>query len=835
MNNRRTRRKQWLILGILTAVLLAIGWLWLARNGDTEAARNDSDAKKNKAGTIPTPPTYTLPPVPLPGRFPVGDLQAADFTLDKVEEFNSENRLKEGHWFNLVTTIAANERDAQARLLVRASNVRGVTVPIYGTDRWLESIRLISLPKGQWKQVETTAFVTPRDDNVRVQSATLAFDLVLDGDSRPIESFTQPTILLDPHQYLICTFDQQPARFRFLEQLDCIAGFDVRLWGHAWGQSSFGAEFAESAYHCVFTHPTDPAPWPHSVLTATTIAHAIWSDYDPNRLDVSQQQSLVDWLHWGGNLIVAGPQALERLRGSFLAPYLPAEIERYEDIDATDLRAFLARWSPLPMTTVTGSMPGCRLKPTGEKAAAEDSPWLISRRVGRGRVVAVGFPLNAEALLRWPCYSNFFNGALLGLPGRKLTETVNSSGTRIEIPVSKRSRLSFLNRDGLGTGGPARNSGGIVTGPSQTAAQINSILGQAAWNDQSEIPAQAGEILRRRATIVPRSSKFVLTVLVAYLVVLIPVNWLVFRLMGKLEWAWIAAPVISVAGALAVTRLAALDVGLTRAKDTIAVIELQAGFPRGHLAEYSALYASLSTQFQFEFPQNDALLLPQMVRRGDGGVFRPPAASGARDLQPIPCSRGQTTKIDRYFVRSNTSNFLHAERMVDIGGGLGLERLGTDSGWVVRNDSELPLRRLLVLRQHDGALHAATVDRLAARATSSELTFSPCDKDRWDELIRRVVAGPDWPFETRESVKLFEVFSQWPQDSATWRMIALTEPTMAPMACTPRPTRETVAAILVASDAATRLELESDNAALWKQYQGVGAELEPLDPPEEFD
>ena len=32
----------------------------------------------------------------------------------------------------------------------------------------------------------------------------------------------------------------------------------------------------------------------------------------------------IDWIHWGGQLIISGPRNLERLKGTFLADYLPA-------------------------------------------------------------------------------------------------------------------------------------------------------------------------------------------------------------------------------------------------------------------------------------------------------------------------------------------------------------------------------------------------------------------------------------------------------------------------------------------------------------------------------
>ena len=47
----------------------------------------------------------------------------------------------------------------------------------------------------------------------------------------------------------------------------------------------------------------------------------------PDSLSVSQQQAMLDWLHWGGQLVLiggAGP-SFSIFRDSFLDPYLPAD------------------------------------------------------------------------------------------------------------------------------------------------------------------------------------------------------------------------------------------------------------------------------------------------------------------------------------------------------------------------------------------------------------------------------------------------------------------------------------------------------------------------------
>ena len=62
-------------------------------------------------------------------------------------------------------------------------------------------------------------------------------------------------------------------------------------------------------------------------LTWTTISHVIWDGLPPDTLSVSQQQAMLDWLHWGGQLIFTGGagQSYPLYRESFLGPYLPGE------------------------------------------------------------------------------------------------------------------------------------------------------------------------------------------------------------------------------------------------------------------------------------------------------------------------------------------------------------------------------------------------------------------------------------------------------------------------------------------------------------------------------
>ena len=99
-------------------------------------------------------------------------------------------------------------------------------------------------------------------------------------------------------------------------------------------------------------------------------------------------------------------------------------------------------------------------------------------------------------------------------------------------------------------------------------------------------------------------------VLALYLIVLVPVNWVVFRLLGRVEWAWIATPIIALGGMVMVVKLAQLDIGFARSQTELAVLEMQAGYPRGHLTRYTALYTSLSTTYDANSQDRTTLVLP---------------------------------------------------------------------------------------------------------------------------------------------------------------------------------------------------------------------------------
>jgi hypothetical protein len=189
----------------------------------------------------------------------------------------------------------------------------------------------------------------------------------------------------------------------------------------------------------------------------------------------------------------------------------------------------------------------------------------------------------------------------------------------------------------------------------------------------------------------------VVMVLAIYVVVLVPLNWGFFRLFGRVEWAWAAAPFISIGGAIAVVYLAQLDIGFARSKTELGVIEVQGGYSRAHVTRYLALYSSLGTQYDLRFEDQSALALP--FASGQKTVIGQSMKTvDYRRAPQIANDEVAQVTLDGLEISSNTTGMVHSEEMADVGGGFGWEPLGGDR-YRVANDTRLTLEGAGVLGQ----------------------------------------------------------------------------------------------------------------------------------------
>ena len=137
-------------------------------------------------------------------------------------------------------------------------------------------------------------------------------------------------------------------------------------------------------------------------------------------------------------------------------------------------------------------------------------------------------------------------------------------------------------------------------------------FGVADWRDTSRFPTLCRELLEEASGITIPSSDFVLKVILAYLIAVVPLNWLICRfVLNRREWAWVVVPLVALGFAIAVQRVASYDVGFDSASDEIDVLEIQGEYHRAHLSRFASLYTNGRGNYNISYPNNNsALTLP---------------------------------------------------------------------------------------------------------------------------------------------------------------------------------------------------------------------------------
>lgn len=809
--------KRLLIFAMLVSCLLTTGCKGCFDDSAKKKKPEEEKAKEN---------FENLTPVTLPGFYPpdpkekeklekeAKDDETKRELLNRMDPAFRFNKTKLGHWVSIDFIAIANNFNAEGYLETGSSRVNRPNL-IEGTDYFVETVRPFTLTKGEWKKLETSVFLPRKAQPSKTNSISYVLN---NGGSIPALNPVMPVNLLEDYQFHIVLLSTRSDSLKYLSFLDCI-----RLPSGDSGSVGTEPEF----YSIVPTTKDNPVPLPNQSLNWTTIAYLIWDDLDPDALSRQQQQALLDWLHFGGQIIFSGPDCIDRLQSSFLADYLPGQFEESIALNKADLAELNENWSieseknpaeKRKLIVVEDSpLPAIRFRPHEDADFIEGSSGLaIERRIGRGRVVATAFSINNRQMKNWRSFSSFVHNALLRKPARRFAKSqefaslsfkYSNDRTTIYDPLTG-STLRFISRDLASTPKAANIAHSeetqedyenanlvqrsLMDGMGAFGARSEFILpgtgrkrntddvfhyggfhsasqsGVAGWNDDSGIAMAARETLKKAARISPPSASFVMKMLGLYLLILVPINWAIFRLIGKVEWAWIAAPIIALTGAFAVVRYASLDIGFVRSVTHVGVLELHNDYPRGHLTDYAALYTSLSTRYNVELDNLSGQSLPfanvstEIFRRGESS-------------KRVELNRTTTTDLKNYLVRSNSTGLLHTEMILDVGGGIRL--LGTDDSLSVENGSLINIEDAGVVRRNNegelefawlGSLEAgseqgldfvlldgsiedgwAKVDALVGDAKTVDEIWRSEDFDEnsvpLDSLARVPGLAPDWP------------------------------------------------------------------------------------------
>jgi hypothetical protein len=590
------------------------------------------------------------------------------------------------------------------------------------------SSRPVALPKTQAKYIEAFYFV-PRDSASSSDGRYwLQRRLVPKSGARREILDQQPCLAMPDFQFNFVVLADIPDRYAFLKRLHCVTPPEMQFVEEE--QSSiqyYRVSIPKNMLRGV-PLPTHPMAW-------TSTAYVLWDNIFPNLLTPAQQQAMIDWLHWGGQLVISGPGSLERLKGSFLEPYLPASSAGAVELKSTDFDELNANWS-LRLTkdgeqqlfpiNENESVFAVDLKPVNNGSFSDGCGRLACEGpVGSGRIVVTAFALTDRHALGWKCYDGFFNGCLLHRPSRQFKPGAYTGEVELvwaKFPSLVRdpelvSRLRYFSRDAADpamAGDKPSGVGAVATDSARASWRLTGYEGQdqagvAGWNDFGSVSSAARNTLKQAAGITIPESSFVLKVLAGYLALLVPLNWCVFKLLGRVEWAWIAAPIMGIGASIAVVHMAQLDIGFARSRTEVATMEIHAGYSRAHLARYTALYTSLTTNYVVDSESDSALILPFSTD--------PKFVPRIHDtVTSVALRRDRTVHLSGFPVISNSTGIVHSEQMYDIGGVMQIVQ--TPSGDLqLANSSDISIQDAVVLRRDgQGNLTVARLGTVQSKA-----------------------------------------------------------------------------------------------------------------------
>ncbi|MCA9181856.1 MAG: hypothetical protein KDA51_10405, partial [Planctomycetales bacterium] len=343
---------------------------------------------------------------------------------------------KPGHWIETRQQYKSNRDDLQ---VIAVGNVGRGKEPaiIPGTDMVNEVTRRTSLPRGQTKTVELQYFVPNSGKKKDVFDLGNSPSNQLNFRTELLNWPLQTPILQSPdikpanelleHEFHLAVLSPQPLGYEFLSSLDAI------FWR---GDDLMESERIRSYFVSLVKPENNNYAFPHSMLTMTSMAVVVWDDVSPDDLSNEQQAALVDWLHWGGELLISGPNSWSRLQNSFLSPYLPAASAEAVEFETSDFAELSSTWTTADRTASNQSEP---LTILGPKIGGlrfqlnERGQWLpgsgelvAESQVGRGRIAATAFPLREPRIYRWKYFSSFFSTGLLRRPPRTVAANITT-------------------------------------------------------------------------------------------------------------------------------------------------------------------------------------------------------------------------------------------------------------------------------------------------------------------------------------------------------------------------------------------------------------------------
>ncbi len=674
-----------------------------------------------------------------------------EMSLSQIAPFDVLPYVKANHWSTLSLELRSNYDDYDGFLQTAPVPLIGLPIEmIYRRDARLAKTQRMRLG------MQILLPQVPKPPRAEISVELLRPEAVRPNDAWPAIVHT-----LEPHQMLVLILSK--------ESNSAYANWNryQGFFPQSVDRDDVLALDKLRYYRTVLPINPDKPPLSPHPLTWTPISHVVWDGLAPETLNPSQQQAMLDWLHWGGQITLVGgaASAFSVLKDSFLGPYLPAETTGDDALlDREALKGFSQAYPPRNTPTraemedensAYNQNPASRSRGYTAPVAIDPPPnrpvflaGLTPRpgavgipldnsrdrlagvewRVGRGRVLMLALNPTDPALAVWPGLDTFIRRVILRRPEETVLVTSRyRRGAYIPPRVeplrgTELSWIRYLSRDVDTTvveppdfeKEPEERpsmvelmdaASTVAVQPENEEPPDRAPGGHVAeWNDTRGLPRICREALEESSGIKIPNAMFVLKIVLGYILAIVPLNWLICRfVLGRRELAWIVVPLLSIGFAIGVERAAAFDMGYNSACDEIDVVEIHGDYPRAHVSRFSSLYSTGRTRFNITFPDDPTALALPL---DNGRTLRgEDVSTTVWHSYPVPSLQG-------LLVQPRSLAMVRAEQMASLDGSISLTREGSVRRIV--NAGSLDLRDAVLLegsgsRQDRREIHLGTI------------------------------------------------------------------------------------------------------------------------------
>ncbi len=462
-------------------------------------------------------------------------------------------------------------------------------------------------------------------------AAGVAVDLVREG--RVINTLNPTMRPVDLEDWLVISV---PSTFQSLNLLNGNPG-------PAHPMRSRNARYGRGGQPTVNVAPVDPADLPERWQGLEAVDLIALGDVGEREFTPEQTAALRDYVRAGGALVVCGGLNWNRLAGPWFAEILPVRVTGV----ATHTRAARLRDFAGVVGPSGAAFPLCTsvAKPDAEVLASEgNQPLVARRRLGAGWVYYVAFDPGLAPFRQWDGINAFWKEILRH----------SAQGARILPQLAAHEDSNDGGYSGSG------RPGNLADAPFSIS--------------QLDVPA----------------FYLVALFLLAYIIVLVPVNYLFLKARDRKEYAWLTTPAIVIVFSFGAYMIGYGFKGGRTVLVNVGVVEAIAGQSSAPFLNYAGLFSPRKGGYRIQVSGSS----PEVQAAAGSTLLGEPQSTQARGS--VRSVQDDSQRLEDFAVDMWSMRIVKAEGLAALGRGVRWTSTGHGKG-KVRNDTPYALENCFLI------------------------------------------------------------------------------------------------------------------------------------------